>query len=93
MSNSVRESREEERKRQQKLARERLEAARKRRADGLDDNEEEEEEIMVDNEDTVSLQEAIARDMDRKHRNERQLFVQVRHSTGYDFELLWLEAS
>ena len=73
----MRETREEERKRQQKLARERLEAARKRREEGLEDVIEEEEDIFVDMEDTISLQEAIARDMDRKHLHERQLFLQV----------------
>ena len=72
----MRETREEERKRQQKLARERLEAARKRREEGLEDVIEE-EDIFVDMEDTISLQEAIARDMDRKHLHERQLFLQV----------------
>ena len=74
-------SKEEERKRQEKLARERIEAARQGRSQGrqLDDDS----LVVVDTEDPASLQEAIARDLDRRHRKEMEFFMQVGISESY----------
>ncbi|XP_053377355.1 trichohyalin-like isoform X2 [Mercenaria mercenaria] len=69
-------AKEEERLRQEKLARERLEAARNRKKEGKE--EEEDTDIgPVDTEDPASLQEAIAHDMDRRHRQERSIFMKL----------------
>ncbi|KAL4226590.1 hypothetical protein ACF0H5_014574 [Mactra antiquata] len=71
-------AKDEERKRQLKLAQERLEAARNRKngQGGADDNDEV-EMGNVDTEDSASLQEAIACDMDRKHRDEIKVFMKL----------------
>ena len=68
-------SKEEERKRQEKLARERIEAARQGRSQGL--QQDDDSLVAVDTEDPASLQEAIARDLDRRHRKEMEFFMQV----------------
>ncbi|XP_060592636.1 LOW QUALITY PROTEIN: trichohyalin-like, partial [Ruditapes philippinarum] len=69
-------AKEEERLRQEKLARERLEAARNRKK-GKGSMEEEVDMGPVDTDDPVSLQEAIANDMDRRHQKEREIFVKL----------------
>ena len=73
--NSLRLSKDEERKRQEKLARERIEAARQRRRQGR--QLEDEEIIAPDTEDPASLQEAIARHLDKKHHREMEYFMRV----------------
>ena len=75
LPNSFKLSKEEERKRQEKLARERIEAARQGCSQGrqLDDDS----LAVVDTDDPASLQEAIARDLDRRHRKEMEFFMQV----------------
>ena len=72
---SLRLSKDDERKRQEKLARERIEAARQRRRQGK--QLEEDGIVVVDTEDPASLQEAIARDLDKKHRREMEYFMKV----------------
>ena len=72
---SLRLSKDEERKRQEKLARERIEAARQRRRQGK--QLEDDGMVVVDIEDPASLQEAIARDLDKKHRREMEYFMKV----------------
>ncbi|KAL3852521.1 hypothetical protein ACJMK2_016149, partial [Sinanodonta woodiana] len=70
----------EERQRQEQLARDRLEAARQQRRQGqpFKENEEDERELTdVDHENISALQEAAVRDLDHKHRKERDLFIQL----------------
>lgn len=73
---SLRLKRDEERERQEKLARERLEAARNRARD-KNRQDQQEKPVDVDTEDTLSLTEAIASDMDKKHKQEQQLLIKV----------------
>ena len=61
--------------RQEKLARERLEAARNRRKNKI--TQEPDEPVTVDTDDTLSLQEAIAINMDRRHKQEQEIFMKV----------------
>lgn len=81
--------RDEERKKQEKLARERLEAARNRKK-SKSGPQDEDEPVAVDTEDTLSLQEAIATNMDRRHKQEQQLMIKV-SSTALQFVLLDIE--
>jgi len=72
---SLKLKRDEERMRQEKLARERLEAARNRRKNKI--TQEPDEPVTVDTDDTLSLQEAIAINMDRRHKQEQEIFMKV----------------
>lgn len=67
----------EERQRQEKLASERLEAARNGKK-GKGGADEDIDTSLVDTEDSASLQDAIACDMDRRHREERKIFMKVK---------------
>ena len=72
---SLKLKRDEERVRQEKLARERLEAACNRRKNKI--TQEPDEPVTVDTDDTLSLQEAIAINMDRRHKQEQEIFMKV----------------
>lgn len=65
---------EEERQRQQRLARERIEAARRKRREGKTTPK---EAINHETEDRVELQESLTMAVDRRHRHERDLLIQV----------------
>ncbi|XP_055999875.1 trichohyalin-like isoform X3 [Ostrea edulis] len=65
---------EEERQRQQRLARERIEAARRKRREGKTTPE---EAINHQTEDRVELQESLTMAVDRRHRHERDLLIQL----------------
>lgn len=64
---------EDERQRQERLAKERLEAARKRRGKKLTP----ELETVTDMEDKSSLQDSVGELIDKRHRQERDLLIQV----------------
>ncbi|CAC5415796.1 unnamed protein product [Mytilus coruscus] len=64
---------EDERQRQERLAKERLEAARKRRGKKLTP----ELETVTDMDDKSSLQESVGELIDRRHREERDLLIQL----------------
>ncbi|XP_052070817.1 trichohyalin-like isoform X2 [Mytilus californianus] len=64
---------EDERQRQERLAKERLEAARKRRGKKLTP----ELETVTDMEDKSSLQESVGELIDKRHREERDLLIQL----------------
>lgn len=64
----------EERQRQERLARERIEAARRRRREGKTTPE---EAINHETDDRMELQESLNMAVDRRHRHERDLLIQV----------------
>lgn len=64
---------EDERQRQERLAKERLEAARRKRGKKGTP----EPETVTDMEDKASLQEAVGDLIDKRHRQERDLLIQV----------------
>lgn len=74
LSHRQQEVTEEERQRQQRLARERIEAARRKRREGKITPE---EAINHETEDRVELQESLTMAVDRRHRHERDILIQV----------------
>ncbi|XP_062600408.1 trichohyalin-like [Saccostrea cucullata] len=68
------EATEEEKLRQQRLAKERIEAARRRRREGKTTPE---EAINHETDDRVELQESLNMAVDRRHRHERDLLIQL----------------
>lgn len=69
----------EERQRQERLARERIEAARRRRREGKTTPE---EAINHETDDRMELQESLNMAVDRRHRHERDLLIQVESITN-----------
>lgn len=69
----------EERQRQERLARERIEAARRRRREGKTTPE---EAINHETDDRMELQESLNIAVDRRHRHERDLLIQVESITN-----------
>lgn len=69
----------EERQRQERLARERIEAARRRRREGKTTPE---EAINHETDDRMELQESLNMAIDRRHRHERDLLIQVESVTN-----------
>lgn len=69
----------EERQRQERLARERIEAARRRRREGKTTPE---EAINHETDDRMEIQESLNMAVDRRHRHERDLLIQVESITN-----------
>ncbi|CAH1265139.1 MAB21L2 [Branchiostoma lanceolatum] len=77
-------AKEKERARQEQLARERLEERRRKRRDGHGKVEPTEEAVSVpeDEEDALAWQEAVVREMEKKHTEERDKLVELLQTEG-----------
>ncbi|XP_066283910.1 trichohyalin-like isoform X2 [Branchiostoma lanceolatum] len=77
-------AKEKERARQEQLARERLEERRRKRKEGHGKVEPTEEAVPVpeDEEDTLAWQEAVVREMEKKHTEERNKLVELLQTEG-----------
>ncbi|XP_078596993.1 uncharacterized protein LOC144873475 isoform X1 [Branchiostoma floridae x Branchiostoma japonicum] len=77
-------AKEKERARQEQLARERLDERRRRRKEGQGRVEHTEEAVPVpeDEEDALGWQEAVVREMERKHAEEREKLVELLQTEG-----------
>nr|CAB3228489.1 trichohyalin-like [Phallusia mammillata] len=76
-----------EKQRQLALARERLEAYKRRKEAGLSEEKEDSSELNLSSDDVTVLADAVLREMEAKHADERKTLMQILESTAPDSDI------